>query len=124
MSRLIDHSYILCTILFTVYSQLIIRWQVKLAGELPSGFQEKSLHILQLLVSPWVLTAIIATLLAGMSWMLTMTRFEISYAFPFISMTYVLMLIAGFYFFGESLSLMKLLGTLMVVSGLMIIVKG
>ena len=124
MSRVIDHGYILCTIFFTVYSQLIIRWRVGLAGELPSGFPEKSLSIFQLLASPWVITAIIATLLAGISWMLTMTRFEISYAFPFISLTYVLMLIAGFYFFGESLSPMKLLGTFLVVSGLMIIARG
>jgi hypothetical protein len=32
LNRFIDHTFILSTILFTVYSQLIMRWQVSAAG--------------------------------------------------------------------------------------------
>ena len=38
MSRLIDHSYIVSTIFFTVYSQLIMRWHVSLDRAFTSDF--------------------------------------------------------------------------------------
>ena len=41
MPRSVDHIYIAGTIVFTVYSQLIMRWQVSLAGALPTDLLGK-----------------------------------------------------------------------------------
>lgn len=124
MGKLADHVFIFSTILFTVYSQLIMRWQVLLAGDLPSGHVDKIWFIGRLLLNPWVLSGIAATFFSGVSWMLTMTRFEISYAFPFASLNYVVVLAAGWLFFGESFGLLKLVGTALVISGLLVITRG
>ena len=122
--RFSDHLLIVGTVLFTVYSQLIMRWQVGLAGSLPAGIDEKIVFVGRLLINPWVFSGIVATFLAGIFWMLTMTRFEISYAFPFVSLNYVIVLLAGFLLFGETFSTAKLIGTALIVAGLVIIAKG
>jgi multidrug transporter EmrE-like cation transporter len=109
---------------FSVYSQLIIRRQVGRAGALPEGAEGKALFILHLLLNPWVMTAIAATLLSGISWMLAMTKFEISYAYPWVSLNFALMLMFGVLLFGESLSLSKILGTLMIMGGIAIVARG
>ena len=124
MSRLLDHVYIFSTIFFTVYSQLIMRWQVSLAGPLPTSLLEKSFYIGNLLLSPWVLTGIVATFFAGVSWMLAMTKFEISYAFPFVSLNYILVLLLGFILFQESISITKILGSALVLLGIIVIARG
>lgn len=124
MSRFIDHSYILLTIFFTVYSQLVMRWQVTAAGQLPDDITGKVRFVIILLLNPWVVSGVISTFLAGVSWMLAMTRFEISYAFPFVSLNYVLILAASVFLFNESFSVTKILGSLIIIVGIVVIAKG
>jgi multidrug transporter EmrE-like cation transporter len=123
-SRPSDHLYILSTILFTVYSQLVLRWQVGSAGQVPADAMGKVGFIASLLMNPWVITGIVATFLAGVSWMLTMTRFEIGYAYPFVSLNYVIVLAASVLLFHESLSATKVVGTILVVTGIVVISRG
>lgn len=124
MSRLIDHLYIASTVFFTVYSQLIMRWQVSQAGNLPVDFIGKVLFVAQLFLNPWILSSIVATLFAGISWMLAMSRFEISYAYPWVSLNFVLMLLLGVLLFDESFNTAKVLGTLLAVAGIVVITRG
>jgi len=124
VSRFFDHSYILSTVLCTVYSQLVMRWQVGGAGEIPPDGPGKMRFIATLLINPWVMSGIVATFLAGVSWMLAMTRFEISYAYPFVSLNYVIVLAASILLFNESLSLPKIIGTVLVIAGIVVISKG
>ena len=123
-SRASDHLYILSTILFTVYSQLVLRWQVGVAGQAPADAVGKIGFIASLLMNPWVITGILATFLAGVSWMLAMTRFEIGYAYPFVSLNYVIILAASVLYFHESLSASKIVGTLLVIAGIVVISRG
>jgi drug/metabolite transporter (DMT)-like permease len=124
MNRLIEHSFIFFTILFTVYSQLIMRWQVSLAGPLPHSTSAQIGYVTELLFNPWVVSGIGATFLAGVSWMLAMTKFEISYAYPFVSLNYILVLATGFLFFQETMSITKLAGSALVIAGIIVIAKG
>lgn len=124
LNRLLDHSFIFSTILFTVYSQLIMRWRVTEAGALPADLTGKVQYIAALLLNPWVISGITATFLAGVSWMLAMTKFEISYAYPFVSLNYILVLTAGFLLFQESLSPTKLAGSVLVILGIIVIARG
>jgi drug/metabolite transporter (DMT)-like permease len=124
VSRPVDHLFIFATVLFAVYSQLVMRWQVSAAGPVPAGFFEQAMFVLRLLINPWVMTGIVATFLSGVSWLLAMTRFEISYAFPFMSLNYLLMLVAGVVLFNEGVSVQKFVGSALVVLGIIIIARG
>jgi len=118
------YIYIAMTILFTVYSQLIIKWKISTAGPIPETITNKAYFIGSLLISLWVVSAVIATFFAGISWMLTMTRFELSYAFPFIGLNFVSILLASVLIFNESISIAKIMGTLIIVIGVAIVAKG
>lgn len=123
MGRFFDHIFIFSTIIFTVYSQLIMRWQVALAGPLPTEMSGKFNYIFALLLNPWVISGVAATFLAGVSWMLAMTKFEISYAYPFVSLNYILVLATGVLLFQESMSFTKLVGSLLIIFGIIVIAK-
>ena len=124
MVKFFDHTYIGATIVFTVYSQLVMRWQVVNQGALPSDIFGKLSFIGYLFLNPWVLSSIRATLLAGISWMLAMSRFEISYVYPWIGLNFVLIMLSGVFLFGESISLDKVVGTFLVIAGILMIARG
>lgn len=124
MTRLIDHTFLFVAVTMAVYSQLIMRWQVAEAGPLPEGLAAISAYVIALLFSPWVFSGLVATLIGGISWMLALTRFELSYAYPFIGLTYVLVMAGGFLFFRESISMAKLAGSVLVITGILLVARG
>ncbi len=118
-----QHSFIFLCVLFTVSSQLLMRWRVGAAGALPAGAMERVHFVIGLLLTPWIWLAIACTFLAGVSWMLALTRFELSYAFPFTGISFLIMLLAGAWMFHEHVSMARTLGTLLVMLGLIIVVR-
>ena len=123
MARLIDHFYIAFTIILAVYSQLIMRWQVRLAGTLPDDLPGKANFIFSLFINPWVMSGLLATLGSGVAWMLALSRFDITYAYPWISLNFLLIALFGAYFFEETFSTGKLIGTALVLAGVLLIAK-
>lgn len=121
-NRLIDHVWILLTVALATYSQLIMKWQMSHIGVLPSDLGGKLTTLFHAALQPWILSALIATFMSGVCWMVTLTKFDLSYAFPFTALNFLVMYMAGAFIFGEHTSLAKLLGTLAVLGGVLLIV--
>jgi len=114
------HLYILATIMLTVYAQLVFKWQVSLAGALPQGSNERILFVLKRLVSPWVISCYLAALFSSLFWIGTLSELELSYAYPFISLTFVLVLLLSGIFFQEPITLPKIMGVILIVAGVIV----
>ena len=123
MRWLQQHAFLLLYVVFTLSSQVIMRWRVGSASALAPEASERFHFVASMLMTPWVWVAIGCTFLAGVSWMLALTRFDLTYAFPFTGVSFVLILVAGAYLFGEHVSLARVAGTLLVVLGLVVVVR-
>jgi len=117
------YAYIGLTILFTVYGQLVIKWQMT-GKSLPTGSIEKLVFVLHQYLNPWVLSGLLAAFLASMSWIAAMTRFELSFAYPFTSLSFVLVMFASALLLNEPLNIYKLAGTLIIILGLFVVSRG
>jgi uncharacterized membrane protein len=115
--------YILGTIIFTVYGQLVIKWRINDYGSLPSGLVNKSLFLLNLFLDPFIFSGFVAAFLAALSWMAAMTKFEISFAYPFISLNFVFVLFFSTLILGEVFTIGKAIGLILIVIGLLVMVK-
>lgn len=124
MNSLSGYIGIALTIFFTVYSQVVIKWQISEFGVRGESLVEKIVVLLVLLLKPWVFSAVVSTFLAGISWMFVLSKLEHSYAYPFVSLTYVIILFIGVGFFNEVLNLYKVLGVIFIVLGLVIASQG
>ncbi len=91
---------------------------------MPDEFRDKAVVILKLLFDPYVLSGLSFALLASFTWMAAMTKFELSTAYPFMALNFVLVLIIAVPVFGESLTASKILGTILVVLGTILIGRG
>jgi multidrug transporter EmrE-like cation transporter len=112
--------YIFLTIALTVYGQMVLKWRLNLLGSPAPGVANTLLFVLRSLADLWVLSTYVAALVASVTWMAALTRFELSIAYPFMSLAFVFVLLLGVLFFGESLTFGKVAGTLLVVAGLIL----
>lgn len=115
--RWLDYSFILATIALTVYGQMILKWRMDQLGPLPMGIGGSVRHLIGLLIDPVVLSSFGAAFLASLAWMAALTRFELSYAYPFMSLSFVFVLVLSVAFLGETLTLNKVLGVALIVIG-------
>lgn len=117
---MIGYVYIFGTMFFTVYGQLIIKWRIGNYGVLPVEFYDKAIFLLKLFLDPFIFSGFVSAFLASMFWMAAMTKFELSYAYPFMGLTFILVSIFGMLFLNESFSLYKMIGLALIVIGIII----
>ena len=54
-------------------------------------------------------------------WMAVLSKVEVSFAYPFLSIGYVVAAVVGYYFFGESLSVIRIVGIVIICIGVYLI---
>jgi multidrug transporter EmrE-like cation transporter len=112
-----DHLYIVLTIVLTVYGQLVVKWRIARFGQMPQSPSERVVWLLKLCFEPWIFSGFATAFLASLAWMATMTRFDLSYAYPFTSLCFVLVLLMSAPLLGESITRAKLAGVALIVAG-------
>jgi multidrug transporter EmrE-like cation transporter len=113
-----SYFYVVITILLTVFGQIAIKWQVMNAGSLPSETSGKFLFLCKLLLNPWIISALAAAFLASISWMAAMTKLQLSHAYPFMSLSFVLVLILTGLLFHEPITWPKITGMCLIIAGI------
>jgi len=116
--------YIVGTILFTVYGQLILKWRIsKLSFQLPDGLYEKLLGLIKLVFDPFIFSGFLSAFVASLFWMAAMTKFEITKAYPFMSLAPALVFLFGIALLGEAFTWGKLFGLVFIIIGIIITLK-
>lgn len=87
-------------------------------------WQEKYALAFSMLLNPYIIVSLILTLLAGVTWMIAMTKFEISYAYPFTLLGLILVTTFSVVFFNESVNVYKLGGIVLIILGVVVLAKG
>ena len=124
MSRLLDYLYIVATIGFTVYGQLILKWRIAKFGPLPTDLLEKLKFLISLLLDPAIFSGFAAAFLASLAWMAAMTKFDLSHAYPFMSLNFVVVLLLSGWLLNEPVTLQKTLGIALIVLGTVVAARG
>lgn len=117
MIRFLDYFYILATIGFTVYGQLILKWRISQFGSMPIDFLGKIKFFTFLFLDPFIFSGFFAAFLASLAWMAAMTKFELNHAYPFMSLNFVMVLLLGYWFLSEPITLHRVLGIGLIVLG-------
>jgi drug/metabolite transporter (DMT)-like permease len=112
--------YVIGTVAFTVIGQLMLKWRMAVAGSLPDSLVGTILFLLQRLLDGWVLIGLLSAAAAAMCWMAALTTFELSRVYPFMATSFVLVLILSAPLLGEPISWGKVIGTLVVILGVVL----
>ena len=78
---------------------------------------------MKFLFDPLIFSGFISAFVASVFWMLAMTKFELTYAYPFMALSPALVFIIGIFVLGETFTIGKVLGLLIIMIGIIITVK-
>lgn len=109
---------------FTVYGQIVLKWRLTgLKVILPEGFRDKMIYLTKLVLDPFIFSGFVSAFVASLFWMAAMTKFEITQAYPFMSLAPALIFVIGILFMGETYTIGKLLGLILIMIGIVVTVK-
>ena len=118
------YLYIFGTLFFTVYGQIVLKWRLSgLKVVLPEGIWDKIIYLVKLIFDPFVFSGFVSAFIASLFWMAAMTKFEITTAYPFMSIAPALVFITGVLFLGETFTIGKVVGLLFIIIGIIVTVK-
>ena len=118
------YFYIFGTLFFTVYGQIVLKWRLsKLVIVLPEGLFDKTLYLIKLIFDPFIFSGFASAFIASLFWMAAMTKFEITQAYPFMSLAPALVFVIGVFFLGEVFTTGKIVGLILIILGIIVTVK-
>ena len=118
---MIGYLYIFGTILFTVFGQILLKWRLSMLHfTLPNTMLSDKLLTL---INPFIFVGFISAFIASLFWMAAMTKFEITYAYPFMSLSPAIVFLVGVFLLGETFTIGKVLGLIIIAIGIVVTVK-
>jgi multidrug transporter EmrE-like cation transporter len=98
-----------------------MKWRIGNYGPLPELFNDKLFFLLRLFADGYILSGFIAAFVASLFWMAAMTIADLSFAYPIITAGLTLLTtIMAVTLLGETLSLSKVLGILLIICGIVV----
>jgi drug/metabolite transporter (DMT)-like permease len=76
---------------------------------------------LKIFFSPFVILGISLYFLGVFFWLYALSKVELSFAYPFVSLSYVLVVVLSWLFLGESISLVRWAGVAVICAGVFLI---
>ena len=116
-ARPADFVYIFLTIAFTVYGQLMVKWRVTALGVQPGTTSDHVRMAMRLLADPGILSGLFAGFLAALCWMAALSKFQLNYAYPFTSLSFVLVLLLSAYVLKEPVTVGRVAGVALIIAG-------
>lgn len=73
--------------------------------------------------NPWVMAGMFLHVSALVVWLWALSKVDISFAYPFIALGYVLVSTMAWLWLGEEITLMRLRGMLIIILGVLVLAK-
>lgn len=110
---------ILSSVLLNCAAQLLLRRGMLSVGEV--GMGNLMQHLGAMAANLWLWAAMGCYAVSILLWMAVLSKVEVSFAYPFLSIGYVVAALVGYYFFGESLTWPRIAGILVICAGVYLI---
>lgn len=80
--------------------------------------------VLGLLTSPFVLLGLTLYGFGAVLWLFALRQLDLSLAYPFVAMSFVMIVLSGIFVFNEPVNPSRLAGIVLIVAGLVVMARG
>ncbi len=116
-------SLILLGVLLNAGAQLLLKEGTRRIGYFDFAWANALPIGLQLAANPFVIAGLAAYVVSVAVWILVLSRVDVSYAYPMLSIGYIVNAIAAYYLFQEDLSLTRVTGILVIIAGVYLVTR-
>lgn len=107
------------SILLAVAGQLLMKRGMIAFGTFPVS--QLIVNVIPMFLNPWVFFGFVCFGLSSVFWLVVLSRFEISFVYPMVSVAYVLVALFSFFVFKENVSFIRWLGIVVIMVGVFLI---
>jgi drug/metabolite transporter (DMT)-like permease len=113
--------YILISVVAGAAGQILLKKGMGSMGPLTLSLGQLFPLVWRLATNPYVVLGLAIYMGGTLFWLTALSRVDLSYAYPFASLSYVVMLAASWRLFGEDITVMRVLGSLVIMLGVFLI---
>jgi multidrug transporter EmrE-like cation transporter len=114
-------------ILFTVFTnaaaQIMLKQGMSTMGALGESSDAIFLKILQVVFNPWVFVGLATFVISMASHLFVLSKVELSFAYPFLSLAYVAVAVFAYFIFKEDLNTLRIGGIALICVGTVLIAQ-
>jgi drug/metabolite transporter (DMT)-like permease len=114
-------AYLLVSVLSGAIGQVLLKKGMGSMGPLTLSLDQLDSILWRIATNPYVITGLAIYVSGMVFWLTALSRVDLSYAYPFASLSYILMLAASWLLFHENVTSLRLLGTLLICLGVFLI---
>jgi len=115
--------YILISVLTSTVGQLLLKKGMNNIGSITLNWGQLVSTVWTIVINPYVFIGLVIYLAGTVFWLAALSRVDLSYAYPFASLGYVIMLVASWLMFDEKITVSRLLGTVIIGIGVLLIYR-
>ncbi|MBW8635961.1 EamA family transporter [Hoeflea sp. WL0058] len=115
--------FILFTVLTNAGAQLLLKQGANSLGELDIFAGNPIVRILQIAFNPWVFFALVSFVVSMATHIYVLTKVELSFAYPFLSLAYVIVVLFAFFVFHETLGGWRIAGITLICVGTILVAQ-
>ncbi|MCD6186345.1 MAG: EamA family transporter [Deltaproteobacteria bacterium] len=112
---------ILFGVLLNACAQLVLKQGMRTIGSFTFTINNIIPIGLKVAVNPFIITGFGCYLVSVIVWLMVLSRVEVSYAYPLLSVGYIVTAFAGQIFFNETIGIMRWAGILVICFGVYLI---
>jgi drug/metabolite transporter (DMT)-like permease len=118
-----NYFIILTSVFLNASAQIFLKKGMMVIGKFDfaqTNYFELALAVVK---NPFLLLGFACYGFSIITWMAALSRTEVSFAYPFLSVGYILVLFFGYYFFNETINFWKIFGVFFILIGVLMIAK-
>ncbi len=113
--------YILISVIAGAVGQIMLKKGMSTMGPLTFSVDQLFNVLLKIALNPYVVIGLFIYVCGTVFWLFALSRVELSFAYPFASLSYIVMLLASWLLFQENITPLRILGTLVIGAGVILI---
>ena len=117
-------GFILFTVMTNAAAQVMLKQGMTSLGPLSFEGTNPVLKILQIVFHPWVFAGLLTFVISMASHLYVLSKVELSFAYPFLSLAYVAVAVFAYFVFREDLNAWRIAGIAFICAGTVLIAQG
>lgn len=118
---MVNFIMILVGVLLNAAAQVLLKKGMLLIGNIQVDFASIMAMLPKICVNLYIWGGMACYAVSVLIWLVVLSRVEVSYAYPFLSIGYIVTAFIGYYFLGESMSLYKVSGIAVICFGIVLL---
>ena len=117
-------GFILFTVMTNAAAQVMLKQGMTSLGPVSFDGVNPVVKILQIVFSPWVFLGLCTFVVSMASHLYVLSKVELSFAYPFLSLAYVAVAVFAYFVFREDLNAYRIAGIAAICVGTVLIAQG